>query len=109
MAGWVLLASFGCGGEEATTEEEPRETTSEIGDPVSQEAEPETSQEEEPDPEPALPERAEGTAPAVREQVPVEEDFEASAASEITTENYEAELARIERELEAEGAAPHGH
>jgi hypothetical protein len=41
------------------------------------------------------------------EEVPVAEDFTEEAETRIAAENYQAELDRIEREIEADVAAPH--
>ncbi|MGD8859752.1 MAG: hypothetical protein PVI30_07060 [Myxococcales bacterium] len=54
---------------------------------------------------PAEPEEQAEVAEPTAEQVPVPEDFEAAAESEITLDNYKAELDALEAEL-AKADAP---
>ena len=61
--------------------------------------------------EPATPEptAAADAAPAAGKEIPTEQDFEEKAATEVTKDNVEAEVEKMEKELSTEsggGAAP---
>ncbi len=104
-AGLIMaLALFGCGeGEAATDVTEPTEPTGEVAEPETPATVAATA---DPAPSPAsdAEEPAEAEAePEADSEVPVAEDFSRASANEVTLQNYEAELDRIEAELRAEG------
>lgn len=57
--------------------------------------------------EPTQPEptAAADAAPAASKEVPTEQDFEEKAASEVTKDNVEAEVEKMEKEIGTPGAA----
>lgn len=59
--------------------------------------------------QPETPTGAADAAPAASKEVPTEQDFEDKAASEVTKDNVEAEVEKMEKEIGAQGgAAPAG-
>lgn len=90
----LCAAAIGCKREEAETTEQRVEAAP---------AEPRMNEAAEPAPEEA---QAEPNEPSA-EEVPIAEDFTEEAETRIAAENYQAELDRIEREIEADLAAPH--
>lgn len=54
---------------------------------------------------PDTPTAAADAAPAAGKEIPTEQDFEEKAATEVTKDNVEAEVEKMEKELSAGGGA----
>ena len=54
------------------------------------------------------PTAAADAAPAAGKEIPTEQDFEEKAATEVTKDNVEAEVEKMEKELATEGSAAGG-
>lgn len=90
----LALTLLGCGAEETAPASEPADPPAETEATGEPEAETEAQDD---------------APPSIEEQVPVEEDFETASAREITLDNYEAELDRIDRDLCADGVDTGSH
>lgn len=88
----VLAAAFGCNKAKDDKKEDPATAGKTTG------TEPAT-------PDPAA---AADAAPAAGtpKEIPTEQDFEEKAAAEVTKDNVEAEVEKLEKEISAEVAAP---
>src|SRR6185503_913519 len=58
------------------------------------------------EPTPPEPTAAADAAPAASKEVPTEQDFEEKAASEVTKDNVESEVEKMEKEIGTPGGAP---
>lgn len=58
--------------------------------------------------QPEQPAAAADAAPAASKEVPTEQDFEEKAAGEVTKDNVEAEVEKMEKEIGTPGAAGGG-
>lgn len=84
--------SFGCNKSKEEKKAEPETAGKTTGTEPTQ-------------PEPAA---AADAAPAASKEVPTEQDFEEKAASEVTKDNVEAEVEKMEKEIGTPGAAGGG-